>query len=182
MCKTGICGLRTPWRCPGGGIGYRFHRRRRAPRHQTLPEHPQRQSAIAVLVPAASTADALAGQLHRAPGRREARLAHMLRHSCGYYLADYGTDLRTMQDYLGHRDPKRTAHFTRAAPRSTASRGSGDSLKARGTGSRWGKFETTIGDATTHEPLKRKKAEAVLLRPSRSAPDRLPDLRSGTRD
>src|SRR5262245_57698074 len=31
---------------------------------------------------------------------------HMLRHSCGYYLADRGTDLRTMQDYLGHRDPK----------------------------------------------------------------------------
>jgi site-specific recombinase XerD len=29
----------------------------------------------------------------------------MLRHSCGYYLADNGTDLRTMQDYLGHRDP-----------------------------------------------------------------------------
>src|SRR5262245_9248226 len=27
---------------------------------------------------------------------------HMLRHSCGYYLADQGTDLRTMQDYLGH--------------------------------------------------------------------------------
>src|SRR5262245_24284864 len=27
---------------------------------------------------------------------------HMLRHSCGYYLADRGTDLRTMQDYLGH--------------------------------------------------------------------------------
>jgi len=40
---------------------------------------------------------------------------HMLRHSCGYYLADRGTDLRTMQDYLGHRDPKHTAHYTRIA-------------------------------------------------------------------
>jgi type 1 fimbriae regulatory protein FimB len=40
---------------------------------------------------------------------------HMLRHSCGYYLADKGTDLRTMQDYLGHRDPKHTAHYTRVA-------------------------------------------------------------------
>src|SRR5215467_8600734 len=29
--------------------------------------------------------------------------------SCGYYLADKGTDLRTMQDYLGHPDPKRGA-------------------------------------------------------------------------
>jgi type 1 fimbriae regulatory protein FimB len=37
----------------------------------------------------------------------------MLRHSCGYYLADKGTDLRTMQDYLGH--PKHTAHYTRVA-------------------------------------------------------------------
>jgi type 1 fimbriae regulatory protein FimB len=34
----------------------------------------------------------------------------MLRHSCGYYLADQGTDLRRMQDYLGHRDPEHTAH------------------------------------------------------------------------
>jgi type 1 fimbriae regulatory protein FimB len=40
---------------------------------------------------------------------------HMLRHSCGYYLADQGTDLRTMQDYLGHRDPKHTARYTRVA-------------------------------------------------------------------
>src|SRR6202165_1153215 len=35
---------------------------------------------------------------------------HMLRHSCGYYLANTGVDLRTMQDYLGHRDPKHTVH------------------------------------------------------------------------
>jgi type 1 fimbriae regulatory protein FimB len=35
--------------------------------------------------------------------------------SCGYYLADQGTDLRTMQDYLRHRDPKLTAHYTRVA-------------------------------------------------------------------
>jgi len=42
---------------------------------------------------------------------------HMLRHSCGYYLADRGTDLRTMQDYLGHRDPRHTVHYTRVAGR-----------------------------------------------------------------
>src|SRR3984885_8022739 len=33
---------------------------------------------------------------------------HMLRHSCGYYLANKGYDLRLIQDYLGHRDPKHT--------------------------------------------------------------------------
>jgi site-specific recombinase XerD len=42
---------------------------------------------------------------------------HALRHSCGYYLADKGTDLRTMQDYLGHRDPRHTVHYTRVAGR-----------------------------------------------------------------
>jgi integrase len=42
---------------------------------------------------------------------------HTLRHSCGYYLANRGTDLRTMQDYLGHRDPRHTVHYTRVAGR-----------------------------------------------------------------
>ena len=42
---------------------------------------------------------------------------HTLRHSCGYYLADKGTDLRTIQDYLGHRDPRHTVHYTRVAGR-----------------------------------------------------------------
>lgn len=38
---------------------------------------------------------------------------HMLRHSCGYYLANKGYDLRLIQDYLGHREPRHTAHYTR---------------------------------------------------------------------
>ena len=42
---------------------------------------------------------------------------HTLRHSCGYYLADKATDLRTMQDYLGHRDPRHTVHYTRVSGR-----------------------------------------------------------------
>jgi type 1 fimbriae regulatory protein FimB len=33
---------------------------------------------------------------------------HMLRHSCGFALANRGYDLRLIQDYLGHRDPKHT--------------------------------------------------------------------------
>jgi type 1 fimbriae regulatory protein FimB len=40
---------------------------------------------------------------------------HMLRHSCGFALADRGHDLRLIQDYLGHRDPKHTVHYTRIA-------------------------------------------------------------------
>lgn len=40
---------------------------------------------------------------------------HMLRHSCGFTLANRGYDLRLIQDYLGHRDPRHTAHYTRVA-------------------------------------------------------------------
>jgi type 1 fimbriae regulatory protein FimB len=40
---------------------------------------------------------------------------HMLRHSCGFYLANRGYDLRLIQDYLGHRDPKHTVRYTRTA-------------------------------------------------------------------
>ena len=54
---------------------------------------------------------------------------HMLRHSCGYYLADKGTDLRTVQDYLGHRDPKQTARFASLAASSPARCTSPSALK-----------------------------------------------------
>jgi type 1 fimbriae regulatory protein FimB len=40
---------------------------------------------------------------------------HMLRHSCGFALANRGYDLRLIQDYLGHRDPKHSVHYTRVA-------------------------------------------------------------------
>lgn len=40
---------------------------------------------------------------------------HMLRHSCGFALANRGYDLRLIQDYLGHRDPRHTARYTRTA-------------------------------------------------------------------
>ena len=42
---------------------------------------------------------------------------HMLRHSCGYALANMGKDTRLIQDYLGHRDPRHTVHYTRTAGR-----------------------------------------------------------------
>ena len=40
---------------------------------------------------------------------------HMPRHSCGFALANKGRDLRLIQDWLGHRDPRHTAHYTRTA-------------------------------------------------------------------
>jgi len=37
----------------------------------------------------------------------------MLRHSCGFYLANHSYDLRLIQDYLGHRNSKYAVHYTR---------------------------------------------------------------------
>ncbi len=41
---------------------------------------------------------------------------HMLRHGCGYHLADKGTDTRVIQDYLGHRQIQHTVKYTELAP------------------------------------------------------------------
>lgn len=37
---------------------------------------------------------------------------HMLRHACGYALADQGLDTRLIQDYLGHRNIHHTVLYT----------------------------------------------------------------------
>ena len=42
---------------------------------------------------------------------------HMMRHSCGYYLADIGTDLRVIQQYLGHKNIRHTVRYTALSPR-----------------------------------------------------------------
>ncbi len=41
---------------------------------------------------------------------------HMLRHACGYALADHGADTRLIQDYLGHRNIQHTVIYTAANP------------------------------------------------------------------
>ncbi len=41
---------------------------------------------------------------------------HMLRHSCGYALADRGMDTRLIQDYLGHRSIQNTVGYTATNP------------------------------------------------------------------
>ena len=42
---------------------------------------------------------------------------HMLRHACGFFLAEAGTDTRLIQDYLGHRDIKSTVIYTETSQR-----------------------------------------------------------------
>ena len=41
---------------------------------------------------------------------------HMLRHSCGYKLANDGHDTRAIQDWLGHRSIQHTVRYTELSP------------------------------------------------------------------
>lgn len=38
---------------------------------------------------------------------------HMLRHSCGYFLANKGHDTRLIQDYMGHKNIQSTVTYTK---------------------------------------------------------------------
>ena len=42
--------------------------------------------------------------------------AHMLRHACGYKLANDGHDTRSLQAYLGHKNIQNTTRYTALAP------------------------------------------------------------------
>ena len=41
---------------------------------------------------------------------------HMLRHGCGYALANAGHDTRAIQDWLGHRSIQHTVRYTELSP------------------------------------------------------------------
>ncbi len=41
---------------------------------------------------------------------------HMLRHSCGHYLANRGLDTRAFESYLGHRSIEHTVRYTELLP------------------------------------------------------------------
>lgn len=41
---------------------------------------------------------------------------HMLRHACGYKLAQAGEDTRAIQHYLGHKNIQHTVRYTRLSP------------------------------------------------------------------
>jgi type 1 fimbriae regulatory protein FimB/type 1 fimbriae regulatory protein FimE len=65
------------------------------------------------------TSDAIRKILGRAG--KEARLPftvhpHMLRHACGYKLAQAGQDTRAIQHYLGHKNIQHTVRYTQLSP------------------------------------------------------------------
>jgi type 1 fimbriae regulatory protein FimB/type 1 fimbriae regulatory protein FimE len=41
---------------------------------------------------------------------------HMLRHACGYKLANAGQDTRAIQGYLGHKNIQHTVRYTELSP------------------------------------------------------------------
>ena len=41
---------------------------------------------------------------------------HQLRHACGYGLANLGTDTRSIQAYLGHKNIQHTVRYTELSP------------------------------------------------------------------
>jgi Phage integrase family len=98
---------------PLAGDELRAIRRHLASRTDALPwlflserGQPLTRQAVHYLVAAAAARAGLPG-VH----------PHTLRHACGFALANKGHDLRLIQDYLGHRDPRHTAHYTRTAGR-----------------------------------------------------------------
>ena len=67
---------------------------------------PLHRSTVNFLIDVCSKAAALPFSAH----------PHMLRHGCGFALADQGADTRLIQDYLGHRNIQHTVRYTAANP------------------------------------------------------------------
>ena len=67
---------------------------------------PLTDSGVRKIVARAGTAAALPFPIH----------PHMLRHACGFKLANDGQDTRSVQGYLGHRNITHTVRYTNLAP------------------------------------------------------------------
>jgi Phage integrase family len=65
-------------------------------------QHKQHRSTVNLLMQTYSKAASLPLLAH----------PHMLRHACGFALADQGADTRLIQDYLGHRNIQHTVKYT----------------------------------------------------------------------
>jgi type 1 fimbriae regulatory protein FimB len=82
-------------------------------------EHPYRHLPSVFLSERGPCTRQMFNYLVAAIGQRAGLLMHvhphMLRHSCGYALANKGYDTRLIQDYLGHRNVQHTVRYTRTA-------------------------------------------------------------------
>lgn len=51
------------------------------------------------------------------------KVPHMLRHACGFALANKGHDTRALQAYLGHKNIQHTVRYTELSPRGSRTSG-----------------------------------------------------------
>jgi len=91
----------------------------RAPRRIQREQEPKSRFVFTSERGAPFTTAGFARMVERAGA--EARLGfkahpHMLRHACGYALANNGHDTRALQAYLGHRNIQHTVRYTELSP------------------------------------------------------------------
>ena len=82
-------------------------------------ENPHSQWVFVTERGAPFTTDGFSAMVRRAGERAELKLKvhpHMLRHACGYKLANDGKDTRSLQAYLGHKNIQNTVRYTELAP------------------------------------------------------------------
>jgi integrase len=102
----------TPATHPLGGVELRALRRlqREAPRSEFVfvseRGAPFATAGFAKMIERAGTQAGFAFKVH----------AHMLRHACGFTLANAGHDTRSVQAYLGHRNIQHTVRYTELSP------------------------------------------------------------------
>lgn len=68
-------------------------------------------------VMAAATARGIIERAGRVAGLSLSIHPHMLRHTCGFYLASRGFDTRAIQAYLGHKNIQHTVRYTEMSPK-----------------------------------------------------------------
>jgi integrase len=93
--------------CPAG-LSDRHHTGATADR-----DPPRGARAPALDAPPTATA---AAARRKAAGLDFKAHPHMLRHACGYALANAGHDTRSLQAYFGHRNIQQTVRYTELAP------------------------------------------------------------------
>jgi site-specific recombinase XerD len=82
-----------------------------------IPSPPLNETRRHRKAPWAKRAEAsLLGRSLGLPRRYSQTLPHMLRHACGFALANKGHDTRALQAYLGHRNIQHTVRYTELSP------------------------------------------------------------------
>jgi integrase len=91
---------------PGRGLSKRHERYHRSGHVRRPIGDPFATAGFAKLIERAGGAAGFAFKAH----------PHMLRHACGFALANAGHDTRALQAYLGHRNIQHTVRYTELAP------------------------------------------------------------------